>query len=158
MAPIEGLAIGNYLTLKNAKGVVHRFQNFHIGVSSTFESATYTFLPFGFSGISINRTGDNTEATLVFPNNDLSRNWALQAVTERWIGIVYVMLLNPDNTSTGERLNLCVGQIASGDWDETTVKLNLNTVLDAVGSDVPLRRLTQSLVGALPITSNVRLR
>lgn len=158
MAPVEGLAIGNYLTLKNAKGVVHRFQNFHIGVSSSFEGASYTFLPFGFSGISINRTGDNTEASLVFPNNDLSRNWALQAVTERWIGIVYVMLLNPDNTSTGERLNQCVGQIASGDWDETAVKLNLNTVLDAVGSDVPLRRLTQSLVGALPITSNVRLR
>lgn len=158
MAPVEGLAIGNYLTLKNARGVVHRFQNFHIGVSSSFEGASYTFLPFGFSGISVNRTGDNTEASLVFPNNDLSRNWALQAVTERWIGIVYVMLLNPDNTSTGERLNQCVGQIASGDWDETAVKLNLNTVLDAVGSDVPLRRLTQSLVGALPITSNVRLR
>jgi hypothetical protein len=153
------LAVGNYLQLSSpTSGQVYRFQNFHIGQAASFEGVSYTFLPFGFSGISINRTGDNTEATLVFPNNDLSRNWVLQAVKERWLGRVYVMLLNPDNTSTGTRMSQCFGQVAGGDWDETSVKLTLNTVLDAVGSDVPLRRLTQSLVGALPITSNVRLR
>lgn len=153
------LAVGNYLTLTSpTKGQTYRFQNFHIGQSASFEGATYTFLPFGFSGISVNRTGDNTEATLAFPNNDLSRNWALQAIKERWLGLVYVMLLNPDNSSTGTRINQCVGQVASGDWDETIVKMNLNTVLDAVGSDVPLRRLTQSLIGSIPVSSNVRLR
>ena len=34
----------------------------------------------------------------------------------------------------------------------------LDTVLDAVGTDVPMRRLTQQLVGAIPVSSNVRLR
>jgi hypothetical protein len=153
------LAVGNYLTFSTPSGsTVYRFQNFHIGQSATFESSTYTFLPFGFSGITINRTGDNTEATVLLPNNELSRNWALEAVRDRWIGTVFVMALNPDNPDAGEKMHQYVGQVAGGDWDETSLSLSLNTVLDAVGSDVPLRRLTQALVGALPVTSNVRLR
>jgi len=153
------LAVGNYLTLTPRNGAqAYRFQNFHIGVTATFEDQQYSFLPFGFSGISINRTGDNTEASLVFPNNDLSRNWALQALQERWLGTVYVMNLDPDDRTSGTKMHQCVGQIADGNWDETKVILNLNTVLDAVGSDVPLRRLTQSLIGNIPVASNVRLR
>jgi phage-related protein len=153
------LAVGNYLTLTSPSGgQSYRFQNFHIGTTATFDGQQYSFLPFGFSGISINRTGDNTEASLIFPNNELSRNWALQAVTERWLGTVFVMNLNPDDRTVGTKMSQCVGQVASGEWDETALTLRLNTILDAVGSDVPLRRLTQALVGNLPVTSNVRLR
>lgn len=153
------LAIGNYLTLASPTGgQTYRFQNFHINATATFEGRQYGFLPFGFSGISINRTGDNTDATLVFPNNNLSRGWAVQAVQERWLGTVFVMLLDPNDRTSGTKMSQCVGQVAGGSWDETSLSLNLNTVLDAVGSDVPQRRLTQSLVGNLPVSSNVRLR
>lgn len=153
------LAVGNYLTLRSQTGgTSYRFQNFHIKNTATFENVTYSFLPFGFSGISINRTGDNTDASLVFPNNELSRGWAVQAITERWIGTVYVMALNPDDRTAGTKMHQYVGQIAGGNWDESTLTLTLNTVIDAVGSDVPLRRLTQALVGNLPVASNVRLR
>lgn len=153
------LAIGNYLTLTSPTGgQTYRFQNFHIGTTATFDGQQYSFLPFGFSGISINRTGDNTEASLIFPNNELSRNWALQAVTQRWLGTVFVMNLNPDDKTMGTKMSQCVGQVASGEWDDTALTLRLNTILDAVGSDVPLRRLTQALVGNLPVTANVRLR
>jgi hypothetical protein len=153
------LAIGNYLQLKNRAGTSSwQFQNFHIGKTATFQSARYTFLPFGFSGVSINRNGDNTEATLVFPNTDLSRAWALTAVKESWIGRVYVMLLDPDNTNQGQIMHQYTGQVAAGTWDEASLNLNLNTILDAVGSDIPMRRLTQSLIGKIPISSNVRLR
>jgi hypothetical protein len=50
------------------------------------------------------------------------------------------------------------GEVAAGQWDETNLALSLNTILDAVGSDVPLRRLTQSLIGNIPTSANVRLR
>lgn len=153
------LAVGNYLTLKNTtNNQIFRFQNFHIGTTATFEGNNYGFLPFGFSGVSINRNGDNTEASLMLPNNEISRNWALQSILEQWIGTVYVMSLNPDDRTTGTKMHQYIGQIANGNWDETSVMLKLNTILDAVGSDVPLRRLTQSLIGAIPVTSNVRLR
>jgi phage-related protein len=153
------LAIGNYLTLTTQSGSQsYRFQNFHIGATASFEGQLYGFMPFGFSGISINRTGDNTEASLIFPNNEISRNWAVQAVTDRWLGTVYVMNLDPDNTTSGTKMHQYIGQVASGEWNETSLTLRLNTVLDAVGFDVPLRRLTQSIVGNLPVSANVRLR
>lgn len=152
------LSIGNYLTFTANGSVAYRFQNFHIAQSATYEGQAYQFLPFGFSGVTINRNGDNTESSLVFPNNDLSRNWAVSALENRWMATVFVLSLNPDDRTTGTLMHRYVGQVAEGSWDEASLKLTLNTVLDAVGSDVPMRRLTQYLVGALPITSNVRLQ
>ena len=153
------LAIGNYLRLTNPNGTAAwYFQNFHIATTASFQGSSYMFLPFGFSGVSVNRNGDNTEASLVFPNNNLSRSWALTAVKENWLGRVYVVLTDPDNSSGGQLMHQYTGQVAAGSWDETSLQLRLNTILDAVGSDIPNRRLTQSLVGKLPVTSNVRLR
>ena len=42
--------------------------------------------------------------------------------------------------------------------DETSLSLTLNTVLDAVKTNVPMRRLSTQLVGDLPTTTNVRLQ
>jgi len=71
-------AIGNYLTLTSKAGAVYNWQNFFINETV----GNYTFVPFGFSGITINRQGDNVDATLVFPNNELSRRWATEAMRE----------------------------------------------------------------------------
>lgn len=152
------LAIGNYLTFTAAGSVVYRFQNFHIAQNATFDGQTYQFVPFGFSGITISRTGDNTDATLVFPNNELSRSWATTALENRWLATVFLLALNPDDRTTGTKMHSYTGQVSSGTWDEANLNLTLNTVLDAVGADVPMRRLTQTLVGALPVSSNVRLQ
>ena len=153
------LALGNYLDLRTPSGgSVYRFQNFFVNKTATYQSAEYAFLPFGFSGVTVNRTGDNIDATLVFPNNRLSRIWGLNAVEDLWVATVYVMILDPDNVMPPTLLHRYVGQIASGTWDETTLQLRLNSVLDAIGNDAPMRRLTQDLVGSIPTTSNVRLR
>jgi hypothetical protein len=153
------LSIGHYLTLANPKNTaVYRFQNFHIGQTGTYGGQSYGFLPFGFSGVSINRTGDNTEANLVLPNNEISRNWALDAIRQNWIGTVFMMLLNPDDRADATLLTQYVGQVAGGAWEETTLSLKLNTILDAVGTDVPMRRITQNLVGSVPVSANVQLR
>ena len=153
------ISVGNYLKLTNPQQtVVYRFQNFHIQQNATFNGDTYTFVPFGFSGVSVNRTGDNTEASLLFPNNQLSRSWALDAIEQQWIATVFVMSLDPDDRTKGTKMHEYVGQVSQGDWDETALTLMLNTILDGVGSDVPLRRLTQSLIGNIPVSSGVRLR
>lgn len=152
------IAVGNYLKLTNkAQTVVYRFQNFHIGENAEYDGFTWSFLPFGFSGVSVNRTGDNTSADLVFPNNQLSRSWGIDAVTERWLANVLVMSLDPNDRTAGTLMHQYFGQVAAGNWNETSLQLQLNTVLDAVGSDVPGRRLTQSLIGNIPVSSNVRL-
>ena len=152
------IAVGNYLKLSNKdETVVYRFQNFHIGEDAEYDDFTWGFLPFGFSGVSVNRTGDNTSATLLFPNNTLSRNWGVDAVNQRWLANVLVMSLGPNVRTSGTLMHQYFGQVAAGNWDETSLQLDLNTILDAVGSDVPGRRLTQSLIGNIPISSNVRL-
>ena len=153
------LALGNYLDFSTPDGVkVYHFQNFYINKTATYNSNVYSFLPFGFSGVTVNRAGDNVEATLVFPNNEISRAWGLNAVQGLWIATVLVMILDPDNASTPSLMHRYVGQVSNGNWDETSLQLRLDTVLDAVGTDVPMRRLTQQLVGAIPVSNNVRLR
>jgi hypothetical protein len=153
------LALGNYLVLSTPRdGQKFYYQNFYIGKTATFGGEQYGFLPFGFSGVTVNRTGDNVEAALVFPNNQISRAWGLKAVQDLWVATVLVLILDPDDPTGGELLHTYVGQVSNGSWDETSLQLRLDTVLDAVGTDVPMRRLTQALVGAIPTSSNVRLR
>lgn len=148
-------APGHFLELKRpTNAVVYRWQNFYIKESVD----GYSFVPFGFSGITINRQGDNVDATLVFPNNEISRQWALEAVRDGWLATVRVMLLDPVDKTKRTQLHSYVGQISQGAWDETSLNLRLNTVIDAVGGEVPVRRLTKSLVGNLPTSSNVRLQ
>jgi phage-related protein len=153
------LALGNYLDLSTQSGGrVYRFQNFYINKTASYQGGEYSFLPFGFSGVTVNRTGDNVEASLVFPNNEISRAWVVNAVTDFWIATVFVMVLDPNGVAAPDLLHRYVGQVATGAWDETAVTLRLNTVIDAVGAEVPMRRLTQALVGAIPTSNNVRLR
>ena len=52
------IAVGNFLLLN---GTQYKFQNFFINETITYESNDYTFAPFGFSGVSVNRNGDGTE-------------------------------------------------------------------------------------------------
>ena len=75
----------------------HRFQNFFIGKEIVYGGENYMFLPFGFSGVTINRNADGMEANLVFPNQrsgsfeagqtpagrDLTTNWADEAIKQQ---------------------------------------------------------------------------
>ena len=146
-------AIGQFLDLTDGKGSIFRWQNFWI--KETVDG--YSFVPFGFSGATSNRQGDNIDATLVFPNNELSRQWALSAVNERWLAKVKVQLFDPNDKTQQTNLYNYVGQVATGAWDDTSINVRLNTMIDAVGGDIPARRLTQNLVGYLPTTSNIQL-
>ena len=146
-------ALGQYLDLTGVSGTVYRWQNFWIKENYN----GYSFIPFGFSGLTTNRQGDNIDAVLVFPNNELSRQWALLATQERWLAKVQVMLFNPEDKTEQTLLHRYVGQVASGGWSETVINLRLNTMLDAVGADIPARRLTQRLVGSVPTSSNIQL-
>jgi hypothetical protein len=152
---MESLPLGHYLKLVRPDGSELRFQNFHIGQTSQ----GYLFLPFGFSGMTVARDGGNVDATLGFPNNEVARSWADEAIQNDWIAIVEVCIVNlidyPEYPAT--QLYQYVGQVAGGGWSDTLVTLKLNTVLDAVGNDIPKRTLHQALVGFLPVTSNIAL-
>ena len=148
------LALGHFLTLSSRSSSTQlRFQNFYIGREIDGRS----FMPFGFSGTTTNRQGDNLDATLIFPNNELSRSWASEAIEEAWTAELQVYTMNMADTTQRTLLYEYFGQVASGGWDETSLNLKLNTVLDAVGSNVPIRLMHRDLVGKLPTSSNLGL-
>jgi len=156
-------AFGHAVRMRPEGSVEYRFQNFFIGNRATHSGKKYEFIPFGFSGITVNRTGDGLEATLVFPNNDISRKWAVDAIEDNWVMEVDVLIIeDPDPvtglTATHTIAHTYTGQVTGGSWDNASVNMELGSVLDAVGTDIPRRSLTQRMVGNLPVSNNVRLQ
>lgn len=140
------------------------FQNFFIADSFSFTGGdgvanTYTFAPFGFSGVTVNKTGDGMESTIVFPNNDVTRSWAVSAIKEHYVMEVDVLIIDSDNKDGSHTIvHTYAGQVTGGQWDNVSLNIQLSSVLDAVGTDIPRRSLTRKLIGNLPIANNVRLQ
>jgi hypothetical protein len=167
---VSQFAFGHAIIVnKGGKEDVNRFQNFFMNGSmshkpgGTGDTRTYQFAPFGFSGVTVNRSGDGLEATLVFPNNDLTRGWALDAIDERYTIQVDVLIIEDTDPVTGPAATHTVvhtyfGQVTGGQWDQVSLNLELSSVLDAVGTDVPMRSLTKKLIGNLPVSNSVRLQ
>tara|TARA_R100000908_G_C3700779_1_gene111363 strand:+ start:163 stop:669 length:507 start_codon:yes stop_codon:yes gene_type:complete len=165
------ISVGNFLSFQDSVNTDTQlgayqtteffFQNFFISQTMDYDGEQYQFAPFGFSGVTINRTADGTDASLVFPNNALTRQWALDAIENRWFVRVDVVLVDASSTSNVDiagRVHQYFGQVSSGRWDQTSLSLAVGTILDAVGADIPRRNLSQELVGNLPVTSNVSLQ
>ena len=168
---MTAFAFGHALQIVVEGGADFRFQNFFIGKNMMHTgtdgvNTAFQFVPFGFSGVTVNRTGDGLEATIVFPNNDLTRSWADAAIKNRYLMNVQVLIIenstsSEDQTITSpgaEVVHTYTGQVTGGQWDNVSLNLELSSVLDAVGTDVPMRSLTQKLVGNLPISNSVRLQ
>lgn len=151
-------AVGHFLDLNvgSSSSSLH-WQNFFIKENVTRGGQTYSFIPFGFSGLTTNRQGDNIDATLAFANTELSRQYALEATQKKWVAKVQVVLFDPDDKDDQTLLTTYVGQVTTSRWGETGIQVRLNTLLDAVGADVPSRRITQDLVGYIPTSSNIQL-
>ena len=160
---MSAYALGHAIRIKalNTDGlsVEFKFQNFFIAADMTYDNDTYTFVPFGFSGVTVNRTGDGLESSLVFPNNDLTRGWGVEAIKGHYVIEVDVLIIDSSSaTGSHERVHTYTGQVIGGQWDNVSLNLQLGAALDAVGTDVPRRSLTRKLVGNLPVSNNVRLQ
>ena len=164
-------AFGHALQIVVRGGPAFRFQNFFIGKNMTHTgtdgvNTNFQFVPFGFSGVTVNRTGDGLEASIVFPNNDLTRSWGVKAIESSYLMVVEVLIIDNSDNNEGQVVaspgatvvHTYNGLVTGGQWDNTSLNLELSSVLDAVGTDVPRRSLTQRMVGNLPISNSVRLR
>ena len=158
-------ALGQVVTIKSfteknkSLSTLFKFQNFFINEEMTYGNDKYSFVPFGFSGVTVNRTGDGLEASIVFPNNQLTRGWAVTSIRDNYVMEVSVLIIDSDNVSGVHSLvHNYVGQVVGGQWDNVSLNLQLSSVLDSVGTDFPRRSLTRKLVGNLPVSSNVRLQ
>ena len=173
------LALGNYLTLRVPPGnsvngpgyrqasdqwLELRFQNFWISQNAIWQAPGYpprvhSFLPFGFSGAVISRQGDNIDASLVFPNTSVSRSFMDQAVRERWIAVIRVVKIEnlEDPEQVPSLLYIYRGAIGGGGWTPTELSLTLNSVLDGVDTQLPVRSLNKFTVGNVPSSGSIAL-
>ena len=149
-------AIGHYLTLVGTQTL--NFQNYWIAEDATYNGVRYGFLPFAFSGATSTKSGDNQPAAIALPNNDLARGWAETAIRSQWLARCRVMLIDTANRDNPTQLTEYTAQIVAGSWSDQAIELRMASILDAVGADIPRKKLTKQLVGNLPITSNVRIQ
>jgi len=167
------LRIAQYLGLRKPlvtkPGDLYYFQNYYLNKAAplTIEfggsevEQPHQFLPFGFSGISTDRQGDLKEATLAFPNNELTRAWVDTVVRNRWFATIRTTIPTDDTTPSADKSQILftyIGVITTASWNDAVVSVTVSSVLDAVGVDAPTRRITRKIVGSIPTTSNVRLQ
>lgn len=146
-------AYGHLLDIGPSGSTYYRFQNYALNQSVN----GYTFLPFGFGGAIATLQGDNLDANLQFANTDITRNWVKQAFDQLWVARVTTVLWTPSTGAVQRTLYTYYGSCSNGGWNETTIQVNLNSVLDAIQSNVPGRRLHRWQVGSIPFTSQVRV-
>ena len=65
----------------------------------------FQFVPFGFSGVTVNRTGDGLDASVVFPNNELTRSWGVKAIENSYRMMVQVLIIENTNPGTDLTVN-----------------------------------------------------
>lgn len=141
------------------KGQGLAFQNFNVGDTVRIGNTNHQFLPFGFSGVTISRNGDNVDASIVLPNNKLARDFTLQAFEDEWLTEVTIGSFDPGSPKKMDKvLYTYLGVVSAGGWDDTSINMTLNSVLDAVTGEVPHRIFERDNVGPLPITANLRLQ
>jgi len=154
------VAIGTYIRLLNANGsdTGYRFQNFFKGDTRTYDSLTYTYSGFGFSGSTLDLEGGNISASLLVALNELSLAVYNQAVLDRWLIKLRTVWLDPDTLAEGETYSEELYAVTGLDHDSSRLSVRLGSPLDAVRQHAPRRSLTQQLVGALPTTGEISLQ
>jgi hypothetical protein len=132
-------------------------QNFFQGETRTYEGMQYNFASFGYSGNTTDLQAGNINASLVFSMNELVLNMATEAADNRWIVNVQTVWLDPETLLEQANYTTDVFMITGFEHDHQRLNMTLSSPLDAISGDAPRRRLTESLVGALPSTGQVQL-
>ena len=130
-----------------------KFQNYAVGQNV----GDYSFLPFGFGGAMATLQGHNLDATLQLANTQITRNFVVEALDNTYVAKVSTVLWNSSTYAVERTLYEYFGACSSGGWDETTIQIKLNSVLDAVQANIPGRRLRRQQVGNIPFTAQVRV-
>ena len=147
------LAIGTFISIANT----HNFQNFFYDDTVPYAGTDYTFGHFGYSGSTVDLQAGNIAAQLVFSTSELMLGIAKTAADLRQIVQVKTVWLDPETFVPSSTYMDDIFMITGFEHDNSRLALRLSSPLDAITADVPQRRLTERLVGALPSTGQIQL-
>lgn len=151
------IRICQFLKLRTADGVTHRYQNYFVGENASLQSESYAFAPFRADGSLAALNGENQQLQVLFPHID----YALVLV-ERGNGNRLSELelatawLNASGSIVNTVTDYYIGLGAS--FNDSTIELRFRSAVDSVGSTFPARSFTRDLVGPLPLNSELYLR
>lgn len=147
------IAIGTFVNFEDK----YYFQNFFKDEIRIWQGKSYLFAGLGYSGSTVDAQGGNVTAQLVFNLNDLSLNLAKEASDNRYSVQVETVWLDPESLVEKAAFMTDVFMITGFEHDNSRLSMRLGSPLDAISADVPRRRLTETLVGALPSTGQLSL-
>ena len=152
------IRICNFFRLTTTAGTVHRFQNYFIGESKTFNGEVYLFSPFQADGALASLNGDNQQLRVLFPSQEVS----IRLVEEGDGNRLSVLALTTLWTNASGALNgaqytdYFVGVGAT--FNEDTIELRFRSSMDSVGAGFPARVLSVDNVGILPLDAALSLQ
>ena len=149
------IAIANLLELRGPKK--YRFQNFFNSRTVEHGGYNWQFLPFAFTGVTFNRSGENAQSEIVLPNKAISREFVNNAVNEQWTARVLVLTVNDIEAADMTKLYTYIAQVSGGAWKAAELIMTLSSILDAVETNIPLRNYEVEQIGPVPISGNIAL-
>lgn len=145
------------ITTTGKKEVVYKYQNAIPNERKEYNAQQYDYLGFIYQGAAKNRTGDNLEANFVLGTNPVSTNLSRRLISTRHYAEIATVQFDKDMNIT-RTLSREYWIIASLTYDPDNLEIVLSSAIDAVGTNAPLRALSRSMVGNLPITANIQVR
>jgi hypothetical protein len=150
-------AFVNYARFLQASGTptAYAYQNFSINQTRSYGGVTYAFAPFGYTLGAGSKGGDRSDSSLVAGLDQLAVNLFAEAVESRWLLEIKTVSIDPSDFSDDVLVRTELWRIAQYEMDTERVVLRLSSPLDATKGDIPRRRLSTALVGALPSTGSL---
>lgn len=162
---MSGYAFCNYVKFLEPSGssyteTSYYFQNFTINGTRSRGGDTYVFAPFALATGGGEKGGDRSSNVLGIgastqAGSTIILNLFKQAVEGRWLLVVETVSLNINTFADNQLVSTETWRVASYQMDTKLIKLQLISPLDAVKGQVPRRKLSESLVGALPTTGQI---
>lgn len=147
------IAIGTFVNIEDK----YYFQNFFKDEVRTWQGKSYVFAALGYSGSTVDAQGGNVSAQLLFGVNQISLDLAKEAADNRYTVEIETVWLDPESLTEKAVFMLDIFMITGFEHDSSRLIMRLGSPLDAISADVPRRRLTEALVGALPSTGQLSL-
>jgi hypothetical protein len=150
-------AFVNYSRFLTSAGVAtaYAYQNFSINQPRIYGGVTYQFAPFAYTLGAGSKGGDRSDSSLVAGLDPISVNLFAEAVEDRYLLEVKTVSLDPETFADDALIRTELWRVAQYEMDTERVILKLSSPLDATKGDVPKRRLSTKLVGALPSTGSL---
>jgi phage-related protein len=151
------IRIAQFFRLTTSAGALHRFQNYFIAETKTFQGESYGFAPFQADGALASLNGENQQLRVLFPSLEV----VIRLVEEGDGNRLSVLRLTTAWLSGSDQIVTTFNDFFIGigaTYNEETVELRFRSSMDSVGAAFPGRTLTSDNVGILPLNADLVLQ